>query len=436
MKTIQIFLTVLLCFSLSAENLIQEKMEQAWEQLTQTLFCPRTNLIYDSISTPSGPERFEHLPAVDEIQRSLPNSLGWGTGMEDSMLNAGSAMDLCILRAKLEPGKRASARTFAASLLKGMELCATVHGKRGYVVRSVSHRDGKSCYPESSVDQFTFWVWGLWRYYRSDLSTPAEKEKIRILLTDLASLCEKELADNVALFNPAGEWSKMTILKKTPHHAAMRLPMFYAAAYDATGDVHWLKCYQKAFTEGRRRMETVKPNPWNAFSIPQHQCSMRLCYEVDTDPEHREFLRKQMRSVAGEAETILRKWGLAFLDGGSGRWDAPAISWRDPANSWELQTYRNGKSAVDSSGHIHLKPRPKKEFYEPFNRLRCAGNFTIGMLLSPDYTPSAEFFSRFESVVKKPEYRKHTSAGLVNILHAYYLVRQYKAGHGKENTPW
>ena len=91
---------------------------------------------------------------------------------------------------------------------------------------------------------------------------------------------------------------------------------------------------------------------------------------------------------------------------------------------------------VDSSGHIHLKPRPKKEFYEPFNRLRCAGNFTIGMLLSPDYTPSAEFFSRFESVVKKPEYRKHTSAGLVNILHAYYLVRQYKAGHGKENTPW
>ena len=422
------YLPFLLCFSLSAEP-VQEKIEEAWSQLTQTLFCPQTNLIYDSVCRSSGPERFEHLPAVDEIRRSLPNSMGWGTGMEDSMLNAGSAIDVCILRAKLEPEKRDAAKEFAAKLLKGMELCATVHGKRGYVARSVSHRDGKSCYPESSVDQFTLWAWGLWRYSRSDLPEPAEKEKIRILLTDLAKLCEKELADNTALFNPAGHWSGMTILKNTPHHAAMRLPMFYAAAYDVTKAPHWQNCYKKAFEDGKKLMETKKPLPWNPFTVPQHQISMRLCYEVDSDPEHREYLRTQMRKLAEEAELLLSKWGLRFLEHASGPWDVPALSWRDPKNTWKILSYRNGTTVVSPAGNIHLVRNPKKEFDEPFNQLRCAGNFTIGMMLSPDYTPSERFFSRFESGVKKPEYRRHTSAGLVNILHAYYLVKQFRPGH-------
>ncbi len=122
MKKQRMIFLFFLCFSLSAGT-AQEKMEEAWKQLTETLFCPRTNLIYDSVCRPEGTQRFEHLPAVDEIRRSLPNALGWGTGMEDSMLNAGSAIDLCLLRAELEPEKRASAKEFAAKLFKGMELC-------------------------------------------------------------------------------------------------------------------------------------------------------------------------------------------------------------------------------------------------------------------------------------------------------------------------
>ena len=433
MKKQRMIFLFFLCFSLSAGT-VQEKMEEAWKQLTETLFCPRTNLIYDSVCRPEGTQRFEHLPAVDEIRRSLPNALGWGTGMEDSMLNAGSAIDLCLLRAELEPEKWASAKEFAAKVFKGMELCATVHGKRGYVVRSVSHRDGKSCYPESSVDQFTLWVWGLWRYYRSELPEQAEKEKIRLLLTELAGLCEKELKNTTALRNPAGHWSGMTILKNTPHHTAMRLPMFYAAAYDTTGSPHWKTLYQKAFEDGRQQMENEKPRPWNTFTIPQHQISMRLCWEVDTNPEHRAYLQAQMRKLSEEAERLLQKWALSFLEQAPGPWDIPAISWRDPKNSWKLSTYKNGTTVVSSTGSIHLKPLPKKEFQEPFNQLRCAGNFTIGMLLSPDYIPSKRFFSRFESGIQKPEYRRHTSAGLVNILHAYYLVQQFKSRHNKEKT--
>ncbi len=434
MKTLPIIL--LFCFSILLKGAsLSEKMEDAWLQLTQSLFCPKTNLIYDSICRESGPDRFEHLPALDEIKLCIPNPLGWATGMEDSMLNAGSAMDVCILRAELEPQKRSESKAFAAKLFKGMVLCATIHGKRGYVVRSVSPRDGKSCYPESSVDQITFWVWGLWRYYHSDLSEAKEKEKIRVLLSDLAEHCEKEVTKTTAMRNPAGKWSRMTILRNTPHHTAMRLPMFYAAAYDVSKDSHWKELYEKAFESGKKRMETVKPQSWNMWTVSQHQASMRLCYDVDTDSVRRDFLRKQMQKVSKSGEQVLIQSALSQLHY-SGPWNVPAVSWRDPGNTWKVSVFNKGTTAIDPQyKSVFLRRKSGiKEFLLPFDALRNSGYFTIGMMLSPDYMPSEKVLTRFHQGIQKPEYRHHTSAGLVNILHAYYLVKQYQTRTKKGNS--
>ena len=123
--------------------------------MTRFLFCEQSHLIYDALSS-LDEHRFDFLPLPEEIRRGFPNNKGYSTGMEDSMINAGMAMDICILRAELFPETREECAEFAGKLLKGMELCATVHGRNGYIVRSVSHRDGKSCYPCSSRDQMTF----------------------------------------------------------------------------------------------------------------------------------------------------------------------------------------------------------------------------------------------------------------------------------------
>ena len=141
---------------------LRTSLDAAWEQISGLLFCGRTNLIYDYLGS-TGKDRFDFLPFPEEIEHDFPNPRGYATGMEDSALNGGIMIHAALLRARLFPETAEECRTFAAKLLRGLELCATVHGREGYVVRSVSHRDGTSCYSCSSRDQLTFWVWGLWR---------------------------------------------------------------------------------------------------------------------------------------------------------------------------------------------------------------------------------------------------------------------------------
>ena len=123
---------------------LQKALDAAWKQLTQILFCEKTNLIYDYVGS-LDEHRFDFLPTVQEVQLGYPNNKGYSTGMEDSVICGGTALDLCIRRAKLFPETAEECRAFAQKLFKGLELCATVHGRNGYIVRSVSPRDGKSC---------------------------------------------------------------------------------------------------------------------------------------------------------------------------------------------------------------------------------------------------------------------------------------------------
>ena len=105
--------------------------EDAWFLLTKRLFCEKTSLVYDSLSSLRPEKRFEHLPFPEEIVRHVPNPAGWGTGMEDCMLNAGSVLEICILRARVELEQQETL-SFARRILDGMEACATVHGRPGF----------------------------------------------------------------------------------------------------------------------------------------------------------------------------------------------------------------------------------------------------------------------------------------------------------------
>ena len=110
----------------------KQALNLAWTQITRKLFCGQTNLIYDYLAS-LDEHRFDFLPLPEEIQRGFPNSKGYSTGMEDSMINAGMAIDICILRAELFPETSEECAEFAGKLLKGMELCATVHGRKAAI---------------------------------------------------------------------------------------------------------------------------------------------------------------------------------------------------------------------------------------------------------------------------------------------------------------
>lgn len=106
-------------------------------QVRETLYCPETGLIYDYVTSREPAQRFAHLPCRAEVEANLPNPCGWGTGMEDCAINAGTMLDT-LWRIDGDP-------LWAARLVDGMERCITLHGRNGFVARGFSVRAPEVC---------------------------------------------------------------------------------------------------------------------------------------------------------------------------------------------------------------------------------------------------------------------------------------------------
>jgi hypothetical protein len=400
-------------------------MDEAHRQLREELFCEETGLIYDSISGDSHERRFEHLPSLEEIRLVVPNPHGYATGMEDSMLNAGFAMEMCLRRAEVAPERRDEFAEFAGRLLNGMMRCVQVHGVSGYVVRSVSPRDGSSCYPESSRDQFTLFVYGLWRYYRSAFAADEQKAVIRRVLADIADFAESKMtaATDYNLGRLDGYPGVNLRMLQVQCHEAMRLPMIFAAAYDATRKHRFLDWYRRYVPQALNESERLgeRRRPWWHIELSQMQFSLALCRAVDTDPERAERLDTLMNEVAALAEAQTSQVHLPRMLDFDGPWNPPAHAWRD-AQRFSLQRFDLGECALHG-GHLYLKGEESTEFKEAFDRLRAPGNMITAMLLAPGYQPAPDFGERFSRALAAPVYAGHTSAGLVNLLCAYYLAK-------------
>ena len=400
-------------------------LNSAWEQMTRYLFCEQSHLIYDALSS-LDEHRFDFLPLPEEIRRGFPNNKGYSTGMEDSMINAGMAMDICILRAELFPETRGECAAFAGKVLKGMELCATVHGRNGYIVRSVSHRDGKSCYPCSSRDQMTFWVWGLWRYFQSDFATRAEREKIAELVVMLAERGEKEIV-------PENNWSFLTLdgvpdrLNQMDHvqvHEVLRLPMFYRAAFALTGDRHWESCYDRLLPRALSEAGGSKPW-WNHFELSQFLLSLSLCEELDPRPE---FVRIA-RIIAEIAQQHLEKEALPHLEQWKDTWSIPAICWKD-SKRIALMKQEDG-SVIGRDGRLDLRTRQNYGFAERLDLVRSPGNLMTGILLAPEYPVESALLERFAQDFLLPDYSGIYSCATVNMLYAaLLLLREIRQRNG------
>ena len=142
-------------------NFAEPSAQKAWNYCLEQLYDARTHLIYDFRVSRRPATASGALPTPAEIRAGFPNPCGYGTGMEDSALNGGILLD-AVLR-HYEATGDAAARIMAGQLADGLLRCATA-GTRGFVARSVCPADGVSHYPNSSRDQYTNLVFGLWRF--------------------------------------------------------------------------------------------------------------------------------------------------------------------------------------------------------------------------------------------------------------------------------
>ena len=165
--------------------------DKQWDYIVNCLFYEKTNLIYDFRVSFEQDGCISDLPTPEEISLNIPNACGWGTGMEDSVLNAGTFMEAIIARYAVTGDKSLS--DIAHKVYKGMELCASVSDKKGFVARSVSPVDNSSHYINSSRDQYTHFVYAAYKYYHSDLCCDDDRRSINRIITDIAELCIKEV---------------------------------------------------------------------------------------------------------------------------------------------------------------------------------------------------------------------------------------------------
>lgn len=412
---------------LPMNNILRVKMEEARILLENKLFNAKTSLVYDSLSSHDPEHRFDHLPYPEEISLQLPNPAGWGTGMEDSMLNAGSVVEAYLIRAELESETRVSSLAFIRKIIQGMKLCATVHGKPGFVVRSVSPRDGKSCYINSSRDQFTLFAYGLWRFFRSPFAEEADQKLIMKLLSAVADYCEEHVCSATGnnLLRLDGQPAMVSRMVGVNPHEEFRLPMLYLAAYAVSGKERYFTLYKKYADKAldiTLSLDTARS--WWNLELAQMQISLALAFIEDPSPVRQEKIHRIMNLVADIAEqSFLEHEGPRML-GFEGDWDQETIPW---AKAWKM-TLRSESIHSDGPslfyGLLYMKPWESKLFIDAFDRIRAVGNLAVAVALNPTHKPSEKFVSMFRRAAVHPTYTRHTSAGVCNMLHGYYLLRK------------
>ena len=256
----------------------EDKILRCQKMIEHELFHPQTNLIYDYRSSLDPAHRFDHLPTPEEIKRCQPNPCSWRSGQEDSVINGGVALDMYI---------NSNNGEMARKIYQGLKACGTVSGIPGFVARSISPRDGKSFYPESSRDQYTHYVYALWHYFHSDLSSKEEKSEIVKLLTDVANFCEKHVTKENSWTLPRADGnphrSSVCRMWETKAHEIARLPMFYAAAWSVSGDDRYLKCFNRYAYEAAERSMDLACNSYRAFALMQMTYSCRLIHDIAPD---------------------------------------------------------------------------------------------------------------------------------------------------------
>lgn len=292
---------------------LEAKMDKIFALSVQRYYSPATNQFYgrDPATTPSPEDIKKFLPLK---KNGVTNWHGGGSGMEDNSLFNGVV--LAALCDKYEVAKDETVTETARKLSKGLRLNATGHGDSGFVARGVSPVDQKTVYWGTSIDQYTNFIYGQWRFARSPMATDADRREIAKIFVDIAEKMLREAKPDAVPPNsfkfykgfPDDRGTGKVVFDK-PTEASMRLVMFYAAAYDATKNKKYFALYRKylpAAIEGSLQYGENGPQAKYkgqvpAYTIPQMAYALDLVYNVETDAAYRAQLLKAIEGFAKQA---------------------------------------------------------------------------------------------------------------------------------------
>ena len=402
------------------QDTINNAMDNAWNYIWDKLFCPESKMFYDYITSREQSKRFGHLPTAEDIAANLPNPCGWGTGMEDCMLNAGSVMDILRIRKQLTGEDNLAS---AIAVAEGIVRCATRHNKNGFIVRGMSYPAIQSCYTNSSLDQFTLAIYGAWRFIDSYQEAPASVLKtVREVICACADYCTETVTsqNDFNLLRLDGKKAQVSKIWHCSCHEYMRLPMIYTAAFNISGKKRYLDLANQYIHEALEKTSLLdNKDEWWDIPIVQMQISLYLVLESGVFPEMNEELSGIMDKVADFAGIELNK-ELKNAEDFQGNWCELNTDWR--TNRIFIQY-----GGIRGNGEGYRNPVFPDSYAISNAILREIGNYLTTVALSPAKEPEAATLERVEEFLTKVDYLNYAGDAPVKLLHAYWSVMRRKA---------
>lgn len=331
---------------------LRSSVEQAWRAAWDRFHHGGTHLFYDFVCSYDPDKRWSGLPNPDEARRAYPNPNGWATGMEDCAISGGLMM--AIVCDRFAATQDASLRPYAQKVFAGLVSLGTLGATDGFVIRGLCPADGRSHYPESSRDQYTWYVYGLWRYYHSPLSQPEEKTTMRRIIAAICARLERNVvaANGYRIGKDTGEFDSIVDkMWENQAHEVARLPMIYAIGADVTGDPHWQDLANRYAPEAaaKSKEESTK----TPYALLQQQVSLNALYVLEKTPALKQKWLEAMRLVADRSEAYLVK----CLDYRAPSTTEVSLDWR----TWPLRKGSGGYQVPTHPDRIKAEIRAIRE---------------------------------------------------------------------------
>ncbi len=383
----------------SADRPLSACVAQAWEVSWSRFYLPRTHLFYDYLTSYEPGKELAHLPTAAEVARQDPNECGYGTGMEDGMISAGVMLALLVDRYAVT--REESLRARAHDVFLGVRLCATAHGVTGFLARAVCHEDLKSVYPNSSRDQYTHAVHGLWHYARSPLCAPATRGEIGLILSAIADRMTRNVIPENDYDSLRADGSRDTRgisrMWNVMGHEAARLPMIYAAAWDVTGKPEYRERYLNYLDQAVKQSVDIDGRQ-ATYALLQMQGSLEVLEALEKNPGR----KRQMREIMAATS---RRCAARALNA-----DRSAVGLDLTALCTDWRT----TEGVSSKGAY------RKVWYN----IRESGEAALTQLMDPETPFSDEQRTLLVRALTRLDYNRVSSGGIFYLQAAYWKARK------------
>lgn len=345
------------------------------------------------------------LPTPEECRDGKPNALGWWSPIENGAMFNGLYVEAALLRWK-RTGDAKDA-DHARRLMEGLLLLNSISEVKGFVGRGVS-TDGKSHYPMGSNDQTLPWFLGLWRYWKSDLATPEEKQRIRKHLEETAKEIIR-LDWRMPAEPPFGTRGSFR-----GHHfeEVARMLFTLQMLHDVTGDQHWSDLYEAEQTNrgGVHQLTKLeicgegmaffyaKTHNWTSCTAVG---ALRGLWEMEKDPKRKETYRRGLvasASLAAESLSLAQKFDPADSS-------TFVMDWRVMNADWKPQkSERDAQELAMQQLKPFMRLAPRRGRETAYIREPTSAAWIV--TLSPDSEPIKKRLYELNQVITRYDYTK------------------------------